>query len=284
MSVIAVAILFAVIYEFYNSRYASNETVLFLDVLVAVVIVLIIQTAISAFLAYRASKSIIKPINNLNLEDPKSTPVYHELSPLVERIEAQNNQIAKQMTDLRVEHENQDAMRRDFTANVSHELKTPLTSIRGYAELIKTGIAKDEDVKKFAGKIYDESQRLVTLVGDIIKLSQLDDKDIKVTSSEKCCKCNVCGGSYYRGVIGSELDEEYRCDICDELISEKRSYVTRIDGIVFMRHKVKNRAVISKYIVTKFGNLKQLSSASLEIKAEEVEQNADDETATAEEA
>lgn len=180
MSVIAVAVLCAVVYEFYNSRYAGVETVLFLDILIAVVIVLIIQTAISAFLAYRASKSIIKPINNLNLEDPKSTPIYRELSPLVERIEAQNNQIAKQMTDLRIEHENQDAMRRDFTANVSHELKTPLTSIRGYAELIKTGIAKDEDIKNFAGKIYDESQRLVTLVRDIIKVSQLDDKDIKV--------------------------------------------------------------------------------------------------------
>ena len=180
MSVIAVGVLFVVIYDFYNSRYLADESILFKDVLIAVIIVLLIQTAICAFLAYRSSQSIIKPINNLNLEEPKSTPIYRELSPLVERIEAQNHQIAKQLTDMRTEHENQDAMRRDFTANVSHELKTPLTSIRGYAELIKTGIAKDEDIKNFAGKIYEESQRLAVLVGDIIKLSQFDDKDINV--------------------------------------------------------------------------------------------------------
>lgn len=181
MSVIAVAILFAIMYEFYNGRSSADEAVLLVDLLIAVVIVLAVETALSALLAYRAAKSIIEPINKLDLEDPKSNAVYRELSPLVERIETQNNQIAKQLTDIRIEHEKQDAMRRDFTANVSHELKTPLTSISGYAELIKTGIAKDEDVEKFAGKIYDESQRLIMLVGDIIKLSQLDGKDINVT-------------------------------------------------------------------------------------------------------
>ncbi len=66
-------------------------------------------------------------------------------------------------------------IRREFTANVSHELKTPLTSISGYAEMIETGIAKPEDVKGFAHKICRESARLVTLIGDIIKLSQLED-------------------------------------------------------------------------------------------------------------
>lgn len=65
-------------------------------------------------------------------------------------------------------------IRREFTANVSHELKTPLTSISGYAEMIETGLAKPEDVKGFAHKICKESARLVTLIGDIIKLSQLE--------------------------------------------------------------------------------------------------------------
>lgn len=181
MSVIAVVILFAIMYEFYNGRSSADESVLLVDLIIAVVTVLAVETALSVLLAYRAAKSIIEPINKLNPEDPKSNAVYCELSPLVERIETQNNQIAKQLTDIRIEHEKQDAMRRDFTANVSHELKTPLTSISGYAELIKTGIAKDEDVGKFAGKIYDESQRLIMLVGDIIKLSQLDGKDINVT-------------------------------------------------------------------------------------------------------
>lgn len=68
-----------------------------------------------------------------------------------------------------------DSLRWEFTANVSHELKTPLTSISGFAEIIQSGFVKQEDVRKFAGKIFDETQRLVTLVDDIIKISQLDE-------------------------------------------------------------------------------------------------------------
>ena len=66
-------------------------------------------------------------------------------------------------------------MRREFSANVSHELKTPLTSISGYAEIIKDGLVKSEDIPRFAGKIYNEAQRLIALIDDIIKLSQLDE-------------------------------------------------------------------------------------------------------------
>lgn len=73
-----------------------------------------------------------------------------------------------------------DQMRQEFTANVSHELKTPLTSISGYAEMIESGIAKDGDVKTFAAKIHKEAGRLVTLIGDIIRLSQLDEEPSQV--------------------------------------------------------------------------------------------------------
>lgn len=73
------------------------------------------------------------------------------------------------------EKEAREKLRREFTANVSHELKTPLTSISGFAEIIRDGIAKEEDVGRFANNIYSESQRLITLVEDIIKLSRLDD-------------------------------------------------------------------------------------------------------------
>ena len=76
------------------------------------------------------------------------------------------------------EKEAQEQYRREFTANVSHELKTPLTSISGIAEIIRNGIVKQEDIPHFAGKIYDESQRLITLIGDIIKLSQLDENQV----------------------------------------------------------------------------------------------------------
>lgn len=76
------------------------------------------------------------------------------------------------------EKEAQEQYRREFTANVSHELKTPLTSISGIAEIIRNGIVRPEDIPHFAGKIYDESQRLITLIGGIIKLSRLDENQV----------------------------------------------------------------------------------------------------------
>ena len=73
------------------------------------------------------------------------------------------------------EREDREALRREFSANVSHELKTPLTSISGFAELMKSGLVPQETVPEFAGDIYREAQRLITLVEDIIHLSQLDE-------------------------------------------------------------------------------------------------------------
>lgn len=75
-------------------------------------------------------------------------------------------------------------LRREFTANVSHELKTPLTSISGFAEIIRDGYVKPDDIKKFAGNIFRESQRLITLVGDIIKISQLDEGSVPYQKEE----------------------------------------------------------------------------------------------------
>ena len=77
----------------------------------------------------------------------------------------------------------QEAMRREFTANVSHELKTPLTSISGYAEIIEAGIVKEEDISRFAGKIHEEAMRLLTLVNDILKISRLDE-DVDLPEKE----------------------------------------------------------------------------------------------------
>jgi len=75
------------------------------------------------------------------------------------------------------ESEKREVLRREFTANVSHELKTPLTSILGFAELMKDGGTPEDTVKDFSASIYDEAKRLITLVSDIIKISELDEKD-----------------------------------------------------------------------------------------------------------
>ncbi len=225
MSVVVFGVLFAVVYYV----YADHDTSVF-ELLVPMAVLLTLETAVSVLVAFKASKTIIKPINQLNPSDPKKTICYKELSPLVERIEAQNTQIAQQIADLRREHENQDAMRRDFTANVSHELKTPLTSISGYAEIIKAGIAKQEDIARFAGKIYDESQRLITLVGDIIKLSRLDGQELPI-ENERFDLYELC-----QNVLGQLEMAADECKVTTELVGEHLEIVAShkiVEEIIF---------------------------------------------------
>lgn len=112
---------------------------------------------------------LIRPVNELDLENPLENDVYEELHPLLERLDRQNK-----------EKEKMEQMRREFSANVSHELKTPLTSISGYAEIMMNGLVKQEDMPKFCRRIYDEASRMITLVGDIIKLSKLDEGSIEL--------------------------------------------------------------------------------------------------------
>ena len=116
---------------------------------------------------------LIRPINTLDLENPLEQEMYPELQPLLERIEQSNK-----------EKEAMAAMRREFSANVSHELKTPLTSISGYAEIMKDGLVRPEDMQHFSEKIYQEASRLITLVEDIIKLSRLDEGRVELEKEE----------------------------------------------------------------------------------------------------
>ena len=120
----------------------------------------------------RQTKKLIDPINQLDLEHPLEHVEYEELRPLLNRVDEQNKQIAKQVEELKQAEE----VRREFSANVSHELKTPLMSISGYAEIIKNGMVRQEDVPEFAGRIYDEASRLTSLVKDIIEISKIDEK------------------------------------------------------------------------------------------------------------
>lgn len=82
------------------------------------------------------------------------------------------------------EHHEREQMRREFSANVSHELKTPLTSISGYAEIMKNGMVLPQDIPRFAENIYNETARLISMVGDIIKLSQLDEEEVGMQREE----------------------------------------------------------------------------------------------------
>ena len=247
-----------------------------------ILLVLTIAIILSAILASRISKSIVRPINAIDLEAPDVEGNYDEISPLLLKIHHQNEQIRRQMEELRrqreefqlitenmsegflvvdaktellsynsaalrllgsgpvegtpsvltlnpgesfrhavetalagehceqtmslgsavyhvianpvthqkkpagavivildcTERELRDQMRREFTSNVSHELKTPLTSIYGVSEMIANGIVKPGDIRSFAQNIHEESGRLITLIEDIMKLSQLDENSI----------------------------------------------------------------------------------------------------------
>ena len=150
------------------SRYTA--WVLLMGVLQPVLLVALLAVLLSLLLAYRLSANLVKPLNEVDLSEPLKNVEYEELRPLLSRIDSQHRQLRRDREEL----EKNEEIRREFTANVSHELKTPLHSISGYAELLAKGIVRPEDVQKFSGKIYDESQRMTSLVEDIIELSHLD--------------------------------------------------------------------------------------------------------------
>ena len=251
-----------------------------------ILIVFVIAVAISFALAQKVSKSIIKPINELDLDNPLNNEPYDELAPLLRKISKQKHTIEKQIKEAEHKQEEfrlitenmkegfivvdnkrnlltynrsalkllgisrdkpddilsadndkltfvidkaldgvreksnltlndnyyslianpvfendnvigavvliidvtesvkREQLRQEFTSNVSHELKTPLTSISGFAEMMKNGGTPDSVVTDFSSSIYDEAQRLITLVNDIIKISELDEKNARVDSEE----------------------------------------------------------------------------------------------------
>ena len=239
--------------------------------------VVVLALVLSGVLASRLARQITKPINSLDLENPRLDETYEELFPLVSRLREQNRTITRQMDDLSrrqreftalaenmsegvllldskgtllsgnqsayallgqgerpavlrpdncrreiweaaekalagrhaetlmtadtrileilaspvaangqvtgavilmvdvTEREERESLRREFSANVSHELKTPITSISGFAELMKEGLVEPDKMKEFAGDIYKECSQLIALVDDILKLSRLDE-------------------------------------------------------------------------------------------------------------
>ena len=131
--------------------------------------VVVLATLLSLLVAFRASKRIVRPINEMDLDHDDADAPYPELTPLLERIQEQKRTIAEQNAE-------RESLRKEFSANVSHELKTPLTSISGFAELMAQGSVPPEKVREFSGDIYRECQRLIDLVNDIIHLSRLDEE------------------------------------------------------------------------------------------------------------
>lgn len=141
--------------------------VLFFEFVIAIVVCFVVSKMLA--------KRLVEPIENLaqNLDEDTEIETYNEIKPFLDKIHSQHKALKKSAN-----------LRQDFTANVSHELKTPLASISGYAELIETGMAKEDDIQRFAGEIHKSSIRLLSLINDIIELSELDVMDGEMSTTD----------------------------------------------------------------------------------------------------
>lgn len=146
----------------YHLRWNMIAMILFVGILVLVM---------CALFAKRMTQRIVEPIEKMatNIVMVDEAEVYEEMRPFISTIKQQHMDI--------LDHAQ---MRQEFTANVSHELKTPLTAISGYAELIYSGMTNEQDTKHFANEIHSSAERLQSLINDIIKLSELDDENLKL--------------------------------------------------------------------------------------------------------
>lgn len=133
-----------------------------------ILIVAVIILFVSILLSFLLTRQLITPIIKMgsDLENIDENIPYPELQPF-----------ADSLKEYQLRERQNEKQRKEFTANVSHELKTPLTSISGYAEMLEYGMCRPEDVKTFGGRIHAEAARLITLVGDIIRLTQMDEAD-----------------------------------------------------------------------------------------------------------
>lgn len=147
------------------ARESNNVISMFLAAVPVMLIVMALLVFVTIIVTHYLTRNILKPIEQManSLDDDTHIVAYKEMRPFIGMIQKQHADIVKSSQ-----------MRQEFTANVSHELKTPLTSISGYSELIETGMATEADVHHFATEIHKNSNRLLTLINDIIRLSELD--------------------------------------------------------------------------------------------------------------
>ncbi len=131
----------------------------------AVIVTALALMAVCMAASHYLTAAIVRPIDRMveNMNYGDETGVYEELVPFIQKIRSQHEEILSAAN-----------MRQEFAANVTHELKTPLAAVSGYAELMETGLAKEEDIQRFSHEIRKSASRLLNLIDDILKLSRLD--------------------------------------------------------------------------------------------------------------
>ncbi len=154
-----------------TGKEAGSIFSIFASALPSLGLVLLVLVFLCMGVAHVLTGKLLRPIEQLaeDLDTTVDASAYLEMEPFMETIRKQHEDIMKNAR-----------MRQEFTANVTHELKTPLTSISGYAELIETGMASETDVERFANGIRKSADRLLTLINDIIRLSELDSAEQKM--------------------------------------------------------------------------------------------------------
>ena len=148
------------------AKEASSIWSIYMRAAPLIVLIAVLLIMLSTGVAGALTRRVVEPIRRMTEETDGESEmeVYPELAPLLSKIHSQHEEIIRSAN-----------MRVEFTANVSHELKTPLTSITGYAELIESGMAEGDMIKRFAGEIHKNASRLLTLINDTIRLSQMDE-------------------------------------------------------------------------------------------------------------
>lgn len=141
------------------------------DMLAPMMVALAVAIATVFALSRLLTRRIMKPIDALDFSSPLDNDIYIEMDPLLVRIDEQQRQLVQQNEELALAEN----MRRDFSSNVSHEMKTPLQVISGYAELMKNDMIEPGDRQRFAELIYDEAQAMRSLINDVLTLSMLDE-------------------------------------------------------------------------------------------------------------
>ena len=167
------------------AKQSRGLTSLFFSMIPVILIGILVLLVVCSIIAHLITKRIVAPIEKMSsdldeFEQFQDAVMYDELKPFAYKIWKQHDDIRNQVVKL----EKSEKIRQEFTANVSHELKTPLTAISGYAQLIESGVAKTEDLPHFGQEIQKNSTRLLHLINDIIQLSELDDDEIEVKKEE----------------------------------------------------------------------------------------------------
>ena len=209
------------------AKEAGSIWTIFMSALPIIIGLTVLLYVMCYFLSKHLTAKLVKPVEELvnNAANPSLVPEYKELVPFVGALKEQREDILRSAT-----------MRQEFTANVSHELKTPLTAISGYAELIENGMVSGDDSVRFAGEIRKNSTRLLSLINDIINLSELDDgvklnlekmdlyeaaknciKNLKVAADKNDIKLMLLGTTAYINADKSMMDEVLY-NLCDNAI------------------------------------------------------------------